>query len=243
MDRAETSTNSKNLLREKIWRLLEERQVATFPKPVHGRIPNFKGASEAANKLRSSRHYAEAKTVKVNPDSPQKPIRENVLKDGKLLVMPTPRIRQGFLLVDPKNLHRKNLAEAATISGAFRFGKQIHPKDLPSIDLMVVGSVAVSPAGWRVGKGEGYSELEYGILKMYQKVDDDVPIVTTVHDLQVVEQIEPEPFDIPVDRIYTNTKIINCPKNARPQGILWHLLSEEKINSIPLLKQLKADIF
>lgn len=239
---AAPAKEAKQEIRERVWRLLEERQVALFPKPVHGRIPNFKGAVEAAKRIRGLKHYRIADVVKVNPDSPQKPLREMVLRDGKKLVMPTPRIKQGFLLIDPGKLNHKSLLEASTISGAFKYGEKIHPRELPQIDLMVVGSVAVSPSGWRIGKGEGFSELEYGILKAYGKVGETVPVVTTVHDLQVVDEIEPESFDLPVDRIYTNTRIIECPRNPKPPGIIWQKLSEEKIYSIPLLRELMEDI-
>lgn len=76
-------TASKQEIRQRIWRLLEERGVAVFPTPVAGRIPNFKGAAEAANLLRKSKHYIDADVVKVNPDAPQAPVRRNVLRDGK----------------------------------------------------------------------------------------------------------------------------------------------------------------
>ncbi|MCG2909800.1 MAG: 5-formyltetrahydrofolate cyclo-ligase, partial [Stygiolobus sp.] len=39
---------SKCEIRQKIWRLLEEKDIASFPRPVYGRIPNFKGAEMAS---------------------------------------------------------------------------------------------------------------------------------------------------------------------------------------------------
>lgn len=165
-----------------------------------------------------------------------------MLRDGKTLIMPTPRIKHGFLLIKPSKLSQRQMEEAATIAGAFKYGEKVHPKNLPTIDLMVVGSVAVSPNGWRVGKGEGYSEIEFAILKTFGKITDETPVWTTVHDLQVVQEIPHMPYDVPVDRIYTNTKIINCPRNTKPAGVLWQYLSKEKIGSIPLLEELMEDI-
>ncbi|MDJ0273124.1 MAG: 5-formyltetrahydrofolate cyclo-ligase [Candidatus Caldarchaeum sp.] len=234
-------TASKQEIRQRIWRLLEERGVAVFPTPVAGRIPNFKGAAEAANLLRKSKHYIDADVVKVNPDAPQAPVRRNVLRDGKKLIMPTPRIKHGFLLINPKKLHQRGLRDAATIAGAYRYGAKVEPRDLPSIDLVVVGSVAVSPMGWRIGKGEGYSEIEYALLRTFSKVDEDTPVYTTVHDLQVVDKIPHEAYDLPVDRIFTNTRVINCPKNPKPSGIIWNLLPREKIEAIPLLQKLRVN--
>ncbi|UCH21360.1 MAG: hypothetical protein JSU83_23150 [Deltaproteobacteria bacterium] len=43
-----------------------------------------------------------------------------------------------------------------------------------------------------MGKGGGYSDLEYALVKEAGLIKNDTPIVTTVHALQVVEdgQIE-----------------------------------------------------
>ncbi len=92
----------KSEIREKIWKLLEERGVARFPKPIKGRIPNFVGAKIAAAKLRKLEEYKQAEVIFCNPDSPQRPVREFALKDRKILIMATPRLKKGFLLLDPK---------------------------------------------------------------------------------------------------------------------------------------------
>ena len=233
-------TAVKAAVRERVWRVLEEKGVARFPLPVRGRIPNFEGAEKAASRLSSSSEYVRARVVKVNPDSPQRPVRLRALLDGKVLIVPTPRIRSGFLLLDPGKVPRKYLKEAATISGAFRFGRPVHPRELPTVDLIVIGSVAVTPSGWRVGKGEGYAELEYGILRTYGKVDGSTPIFTTVHELQLVDELPREPFDVPVDAIFTNERDIRCPPNPKPAGIYWDLLDEEKLREIPLLQEMRS---
>lgn len=231
-------SDEKRRIREMVWQLLEEKGVARFPRPVYGRIPNFEGAEAAADLLRRSEEYLRARVVKVNPDAPQRAVRRAVLTDGKVLVMATPRIVKGFLVLDPSRIPRRAYAEASTIKGAFNYGVPTHPRNLPGIDLIIAGSVAVSPDGWRVGKGEGFSELEYAILKSYGKCNDLTPVVTTVHDLQLVERIPAEPYDLPVNKVYTNTRVIKCPPQPRPHGIIWDLLEEGKVASIPLLREL-----
>lgn len=227
-------------LRRKIWDLMEEKNIATFPRPPHGRIPNFVGAEIAATKLASIDLFKKVRVVKVNPDSPQRKVRELVLRSGKLLIMPTPRISKGFLLLDPKKIPSWLYGEASTISGAFKLGRATHPEELPEVDLIVAGSVVVSLFGERLGKGEGYSELEFGILVEYGKVSVEIPIVTTVHDVQVVDfHIDLEPWDFTVDYIITPTKVFKCEgERRRPRGILWEHLDRNKIGSIPLLKEL-----
>jgi len=229
-------------IRYRIWNSMESKNIALFPRPVYGRIPNFVGAEEAARMFIHSEIFKKAGAIKVNPDAPQRPVREAVLRAGKILVMPTPRISKGFLILDPKKIPGYLYTEASTIAGAFRYGTPIDPADIPEIDVIVAGSVAVSIYGERLGKGEGYSELEYAILSEYGKVSEETPIVTTVHDIQVLDlHIPLEPWDITVDTIYTPSKSIRCiGSRQRPRGILWQYLDREKIESIPILKKLRT---
>lgn len=231
---------SREELRHMVWRLMEENNIAAFPRPVFGRIPNFAGAETAAERLAQYEVFKNAKVVKVNPDSPQRRVRELVLRRGKLLVMPTPRISEGFLLLDPARIPSWLYREASTIAGSFRYGVRVDPSELPEIDLVVAGSVVVNRFGERLGKGEGYSEIEYGILVEHGKLADEVPVVTTVHDVQVIElRIPLAPWDITVDFIFTPARAIKCEgEKRRPKGILWDYLSLDKINSIPILREL-----
>lgn len=42
-----------------------------------------------------------------------------------------------------------------------------------------------SPAGLRIGKGEGFADLEYGMMALMGAVDESTVVVTVVHDCQV----------------------------------------------------------
>jgi len=190
---------------------MEEKGVATFPKPILYRIPNFVGAEKAAQNLRSLSEYKEAKVIFCNPDSPQRFVREMALRDGKTLVMATPKLRHGFLLLDPKSIPSNRISKASTIRGAFKHGHTIEPNKV-KVDLFIAGSVAVSPDGGRLGKGTGYSDQEYGILKNAGSLTAQTIVVTTVHDTQIVERIPKEKWDIPVDVIITSTQIIRVVK-------------------------------
>jgi len=196
--------------------------------------------------LRSIPGFMDAGVVKVNPDSPQRPVRRMVspqrpvrrmvLEMGKKLVMPTPRLRRGFLLLDPTRI--RSIGYASTIKGAFTLGRPVEPEDLPWIDFIVEGSVAAARDGGRLGKGEGYAELEYAILLETGRVARDVEIATTVHPLQVYETLPRDPYDVSLNYIATSTGLIKCRGFFRPPGILWDLISEEKLEEIPLLRRL-----
>jgi 5-formyltetrahydrofolate cyclo-ligase len=179
--------------------------------------------------------------IKVNPDSPQRPVRRRVLEAGKRLLMPTPRLRGGFTLVEPAGLTVKQVKAASTIAGAFELGRVIPLDDVPEIDLIVAGTVAVAPNGARVGKGEGYSELEYATLRELGIVDDAIPIATTVHEVQLVGEIPLEPFDVPVDVVVTPTRILRAEhRPTRPSGILWEELGPERLEEMPVLAELRT---
>ena len=226
--------------RSKIWKIMEERNIARFPRPVFNRIPNFVGAEEAARRLQELRIFQDAGVLKVNPDSPQKPVRESVLSDGKILVTPAPRLKSGFLLLDPKSVPKSAFSYASTIKGAFKYGKQVDLTELPKVDLIIVGSVAVSLDGARIGKGGGYSEIECGILRELNLIDEKTPIATSVHEIQVLEKIPTEEHDIPIDIIVTPERIIETKtRHPRPKGIFWEKVTEKMLQGIPVLKELK----
>jgi 5-formyltetrahydrofolate cyclo-ligase len=205
----------KQRIREKIWSRMEKEGIALFPKPIFGRIPSFIGMEKAAENLRKLEVYKNARVIFVNPDAPQRKIRENALKDNKIVIMPTPRLKQDFfLLLDPSRLKGKQ-REASTIKGAFSYGKKVKLDDLPKIDLKVQGSVAVASDGTRLGKGGGYGDKECGMLKKAGKTTEETPIVTTVHPIQIVERIPREEHDIMVNYVITPERIIKLREGSK----------------------------
>jgi 5-formyltetrahydrofolate cyclo-ligase len=230
----------KKNIREKIWKILEEKNVAIFP-GAWGRIPNFKGAEKCIKFLKNIPEWEKAKFIKSNPDSPQKHLREFALKEGKIVYMATPKLKElkCFIKIDPQKI--KNISFASTIKGAFLLGEKVSPEEIERIDLIIAGSVAVNLNGKRIGKGGGYSDLEYAIGKHFGFIKENTKIITTVHELQIVEDDIPFlPYDIPVDYIITPSNFYKINSNIKkPQGILWEFLDEQKIENIPILKEIK----
>lgn len=221
----------KAAIRERIWRLMEEKNIAEFPRPVYGRIPNFKGADKAAERIAQLKEWVEAKVIKANPDSPQYHLRLRALLEGKIVIMASPRLRSGFIIINPRSIPSSKLSYAATISGAFRYGASVKLRDLPPIDLVITGCVAVDRRGIRLGKGGGYAELEYAILRELGVITENTPVATTIHDVQVVDEIPLEPHDLTVDYYATPTRLVKIyPRGYKPKGIFWELLSEDYKN-------------
>ena len=152
------AVRSKDEVRKEVWKAMDREGVSRFP-GAEGRIPNFAGAKLAAEKLAGHRLWKRARMIKANPDSPQTHARRTALEEGKTVIMAVPRLRDPhpFRVLDPKKLSKAAMKEAATIKGALKHGRVVALDELPEIDFVLCGSVAVNLSGARVGKGGGYS--------------------------------------------------------------------------------------
>ncbi|AXG05645.1 5-formyltetrahydrofolate cyclo-ligase [Haloplanus rubicundus] len=231
----------KATLRERIWDDLEASGEARFPFPPHDRIPNFAGASEAADRLAETDEWKRAETIKANPDAPQLPVRRAALRAGKALYVAVPRLRDErcFRRLDPDEVD--DVDASTTVGGIDEYGTPVGPDEMERIDLIVSGSVAVSEGGSRVGKGEGYSDLEFAVLREFGLVDDDTTTATTVHERQVVDDVPaPDDHDVPMALVVTPERGVRTGAAGKPSGIDWAKLGE-RVAEMPVLERLRSE--
>jgi 5-formyltetrahydrofolate cyclo-ligase len=234
----------KDELRRRIWGRLEDEGASRFP-GARGRIPNFTGAEEAADRLAGTEPWRRAETLKANPDSPQWPVRQRALEQGKTVYMAVPKLadERPFLLLDPGEIGASP-REASSIKGASRSARPVGVDELAPVDAVVTGCVAASTEGARLGKGGGFSDLEFAVAREAGLVGPGTPVVTTVHELQVVDEgeIPMTEHDIVLDVVATPERVVEVDGGRdAPSGVDWSLLSEEKIRSIPLLRRLRRE--
>ena len=80
------------------------------------------------------------------------------------------------------------------------------PQDL---DIVLVPLLAFDRHGMRLGSGGGYYDRSFAFLK-------DVPrpvrplLVGIGYDFQEVEALTPEPWDVPLDLVVTNARLVRC---------------------------------
>lgn len=229
---------TKQSARQAIWDRLKTEKLAAFPFPPHGRIPNFKGAKDAALRLFDEPEWRDAKCIKVNPDSPQKYVRAEALRRGIVVYVPTPKLKAGFLKIDPAKIPFDAIVDASQMSRCARWAEPVALRDLPQMDAIVTGCVAVTESGRRAGKGAGYSDIEFAILR--ELGHDSVPVATTVNDVQVVGAFPIESNDLPLTVIATPTQIyrVASPPPA-PTGIEWDRLTAQDLDDMPVLKELR----
>ena len=235
--------DAKAALREEVWARLDRPGVARFPKP-RNRIPNFVGAEAAARTLATTAEWEAARVVKANPDSPQWPVRQRALEDGKVVFMAVPRLAEAdpFFLLDPAELADPP-RQASSIKGASRSARTVDVAELEPVDLVVTGCVAVGRDGSRLGKGGGFSDLELAVAAAAGLVDEHTAVATTVHPDQIVADgaIPLAAHDIHLDLIVTEDEVIRCPRRrgwVLPE-LDWDQLTDEKVAAIPLLRRLR----
>jgi 5-formyltetrahydrofolate cyclo-ligase len=160
--------------------------------------------------------------------------------------MAVPRLaaNEPFFALDPDHLS-ESPRKAASIRGAERSARQVSLAELQEVDLVVMGSVAVSADGARLGKGGGFADLEFALATAANLIGPGTVCVTTVHELQVrpAGTIPLTGHDVLVDLVVTPERVIDCrPLHGprEPARIRWEDLTDEKIVAIPLLSARRA---
>lgn len=158
--------------------------------------------------------------------------------------MAVPRLAEEdpFFFLDPDDL-ADTPRKASSIKGAGRSARTVPLSALAPVDLVVTGCVGVDASGARLGKGGGFSDLEYALAAEAGLIGPETAVVTTVHELQVRDtgEIPMAAHDFGLDLIVTPDRVIECPSRTRRPGIDWDALTTEKIAAIPLLARMARE--
>jgi 5-formyltetrahydrofolate cyclo-ligase len=73
-------------------------------------------------------------------------------------------------------------------------------------DLIITGPAVggIDLLGWRLGKGGGYGDIE---VKRIKDEFGEIPVLTTIHSLQIVDSVPHLNHDAKVDIVVTPGKI------------------------------------
>ena len=190
----------KDQIRYHIWDLMQKKKIAIFPLPPHRRIPNFKDARIAATKIKRLPQYQSSNCIFTAPDSVLRPLRDQILREKKILAYATPHMKEMKMIKSQDN------RLDTSIRGLIQKGERLKEK----VDIAVVGSVAVDFKGNRLGKGSGYADQEIQFLRSHDLTSADFKIGTLVHSIQLIPDLSMfmEPHDIPVDFILTEKELL-----------------------------------
>jgi 5-formyltetrahydrofolate cyclo-ligase len=129
------------------------------------------------------------------------------------------------------------------MDGAIEAGIPTPFEQMGHIDLVNVGSVAVTRQGGRTGKGAGFADLELALLRETGVVDATTVVAGTAHALSVVadDAITMTATDSPLDWVVTpDEAIATHTPYTTPLGVDWSLVQPDQIDSIPILAMLQA---
>ena len=86
-------------------------------------------------------------------------------------------------------------------------GSEVSPKELA---LVLVPLVAADHQGSRVGHGAGFYDRTFSFLQDARRIaGSSTPLLVGLcHDFQVVETVEPQPWDVPLDLLVTEIGLI-----------------------------------
>ena len=80
----------------------------------------------------------------------------------------------------------------------------IRPVSNDIIDLVIVPGAAFDLKGNRIGYGAGYYD------KFLSKLDKSIPKIALAFDFQIMENVHSHEYDVPMDYIITENRIIKC---------------------------------
>lgn len=238
MDKAEA--------RALVWSQLREvaKPDSRFHFNFNEYIPDFAGSREATERLRQMEVYQRAKSIFITPDNCLERLRMRVVQDGKVQVVSTYGIFRGMVEIRPEDVP-PGLEECGVLLDVMeKTGRHISLAEIQDqyhFDLVVTGASAVNHAGIRFGKGHGYFDLEWAMFYQIGVVDEGTPIVSFVHDCQVVDlDLAPSPYDTLCDYIVTPTREIKIERPQKPTvGVIWEKLEPGMMAAIPPLQELK----
>ncbi|TCU74113.1 5-formyltetrahydrofolate cyclo-ligase [Tissierella praeacuta] len=186
----------KKILRKKI--LQKRAELSTE------NIVNYSNIIE--NKLYKMDYYKNAKTImsfiSFGDEIITHEIIKNSIKNGKSVVVP-------ITIPETKELKVSKILDFSELE--IGYYNILTPKkdflrfiDFNTIDLVLVPGVVFARDGYRVGYGGGYYD------RFLSKFKEKVNTIGLAFDLQIVEEIPKDSFDIPVDFIITEKETINC---------------------------------
>lgn len=128
------------------------------------------------------------------------------LEIGKKIIIPISLIESKKLLLSELKDYDKELTTGAygILEPKKKYIREVTPEIL---DLIIVPGVVFDKRGYRIGYGGGYYD------RFLLNINKSVPKVALAFDFQIVEKINEEKHDIPVDYIITEKGIIKCLKD------------------------------
>lgn len=176
----------------KVRESLSEKEVVINSMAVFNTLKSFKAYKRANSVMLYISFRNEIKT---------RDIINDLLSKGKRVFIPvtindTKELIVSELLNYEEDLQVGNFGVLEPKSEALR------PTDPNQLDLVLVPGVAFDERGYRIGFGAGYYD------RFLPKLREGAITIALAHEIQMVDKIENDQYDIPVDYVLTDKRLI-----------------------------------
>ena len=203
-------------------------------------IPGFQGDVAAAARLAEHPSYQHSRRVFITPDNSLIPVRQNLLEEGRDIVLPTYGLHDGFIIISAAAIPMGQERFASWLDGTQYFGRSVSLEELRRggvFDLIIAGAAAVDRAGRRFGMGSHYLDIEWGIFAEAGLVNSETSVVAVVHDSQVSDRlVTASASHVRSDVVITATQTLDVGIQSRPLALDWSLVDPELSKAPPLLE-------
>ena len=205
-------------------------------------LPSAAANGKTAEQLRRVPGYREAQQVFVSLEPELEQVRINCLVDGKVLVMPSPGLKNGFYQLAPFSVPFRDLGFAVSAKGVSKCGKRLGIQAIGelAIEMFVTTCLAVDRTGTFLADGNGFFDLSWGIMSMTGGAEKTATVYVVVNENQVrAESFPMAPWDVKADFIVTRNEITKTGAERRKEKkIFWDILPKKRIRKITPLWQL-----
>ena len=130
---------------------------------------------------------------------------KKALKRGKRIVVPSSDKENKDLPLSEIKDYQQELKTGTygILEPKEEYRRRVMKKEL---DLIIVPGVGFDKSGNRIGYGAGYYDRFLNSIFLH------TPKIALAYEIQLIDKIIVDQYDIPVDKIVTEKRIINCKK-------------------------------
>ena len=167
---------------------------------------NLKSYSDSIiNQLYNTNYYKKAKTIMTfisfGAEVDTHDFIKTSIRNNKRIVVPiTVPATKELKLSEVLDFDELEIGFYDILTPKDKFIRYVDPSE---VDLIIVPGVAFDRDGYRIGYGGGYYDRFLSKL-------DHITKISLAFDMQFIDKVPREDFDIPVDYIITEKEIIKC---------------------------------
>ena len=161
---------------------------------------------QITNKLLNMREYKSAKTVMLFSGKPKEVQTEQLIRtalEKKCVILPITNVKKRILELSEIKDYDLEL-EIGTFSILEPKPEFRRPVNIDTIDLIVIPGIVFDYRGNRLGYGFAYYD------KLLKQIHRPIPFIGLAFQFQIRYKVPHSRYDIPVNYIITEEKIIQC---------------------------------